>query len=50
MPYKIKKVKGGEKVVSKDTGKTHSDKSLSHAQAVAQLTALYANVLGAKKK
>lgn len=50
MPYKIVKVKGGEKVVSKDTGKVHSQKPLSHAKAIAQLRALYANVKDAKKK
>ncbi len=44
MPYKIVKSGLGFKVKTK-TGKkrTHSKKPLSHAKAVAQLRALYAN-------
>lgn len=44
MPYKLKKVGGGYKVESKDTGKTHSNKPLSKSRAKAQMRAMYANV------
>lgn len=44
MPYSIRKEKGGYKVMSKDTGKTHSNKPLSKARAMAQMRAMYANV------
>ncbi len=48
MPYEVKKVKGGYQTVSKDTGKTHSNKPLSKSKAKAQMRALYANVKDAK--
>lgn len=47
MPYKLQKVKGGYKVKTKSgphKGRTHSNKALPHARAVAQLRALYANM------
>ena len=48
MPYKLQKVKGGYKVVSKNTGRTHSRKPMTKAKATAQLRALYANVRDAR--
>lgn len=50
MPYELKKVSGGYKVVSKDTGKPHSDKPMSKAMATKQMRALYRNVPDARKK
>ena len=52
MPYKVEKVKGGFKAVTKDTGNTHSNKPLTKAKAEAQVKALYANTKekGLKKK
>ena len=44
MPYDLEKTKGGYKVRSKETGKTHSNKPLSKAKAKAQMRAMYANV------
>lgn len=44
MPYNLQKSGGGYKVVSKDTGKTHSNKPLSKGKAKAQMRALYANM------
>lgn len=44
MPYDLIKTKGGYKVRSKDTGKTHSNKPLPKSRAKAQMRALYANV------
>lgn len=49
MPYKIKKVKGGEKVVTKSgphKGRVHSKRPLTHDEALAQLRAMYANMKG----
>lgn len=44
MPYKLQKSKGGGyKVVTKATGKAHSNKEMSRAMAVRQMRALYAN-------
>lgn len=43
MPYDVKKVKGGYKVVNKETGKTYSKKPQSKATAEAQRRAMYAN-------
>ena len=46
MPYKLAKTGKGYKVVTKagpHKGRKHSKKPLSHARAVAQLRALYAN-------
>lgn len=42
MPWKLRKVKGGYQVVTKDTGRTHSKKPLPKARAEAQMRALYA--------
>lgn len=44
MPYELKREGSGYKIVSKDTGKTHSDKPLPRQRALAQMRALYANV------
>jgi hypothetical protein len=43
MPYGIKRVAGGYKVESKNTGKTHSNKPISKSMAARQMRALYAN-------
>ena len=48
MPYTLKKVKGGYKVATQGTGKTHSSKPMSKARAQAQMRAMYANVKDAK--
>jgi len=40
MPYKLKVLKGGYKVVNKDTGKTYSKKPLTKKTAQKQLIAL----------
>lgn len=50
MPYKEQKVKGGYKVVTKETGKAHSNKPLPKEKADAQMRALYANVHEARAK
>ena len=52
MPYKVKKVAGGYKVVTETTGKAHSKKALPKQKAVAQMRALYANTKepGLKRK
>lgn len=43
MPYKIVKQKGGYFVVTKETGKKHSNKPLTKKEAESQMRALYAN-------
>ena len=46
-PYKLEKVGKGYKVKTKsgpNKGKTHSNKPLSHARALRQLRAMYANM------
>jgi hypothetical protein len=43
MPYKISKVKGGEKVVSPNHPKGFSKQPQSHAKAAAQMRAIQAN-------
>jgi hypothetical protein len=43
MPYKLSKVKGGEKVVSPNHPSGFSKKPQSHAKAAAQMRAIYAN-------
>lgn len=43
MPFEIRKVKGGWKVVSADTGKAHSKKPLSKKNAEAQRSAIVTN-------
>lgn len=50
MPYKEVKVKGGYKVETKETGRSHSKKPLSKEKADAQMRALYAKVPDARKK
>ena len=50
MPWDIKQVKGGFKVVTKATGKTHSKKPLTHHMALSQMRAMYVNEPEAKKK
>ncbi len=49
MPYEVRKFGSGYKVVSKDTGKVHSKKPMSKADAQAQMRAMYANVPDARK-
>lgn len=44
MPYSLKKSGSGYKVMSKDTGKTHSNKPIPKSRAKAQMRALYANM------
>ena len=46
MPYKLKKVKGGEKVVSPNHPGGFSKKPLSAKKAKAQMRAIYANTKG----
>lgn len=46
MPYKVVKSGKGWKVKTTTTGKTHSKKSMSKGQAMAQMRALYSNVKG----
>ena len=40
MPYMIKKVKGGYKVVNMETGKEHSKKGIPKSRAEAQMRLL----------
>lgn len=44
MPYEMKKQGSGYVVVSKDTGKAHSNQPMSKQKATAQMRALYANM------
>lgn len=44
MPYELKQEKGGWRVFTKGTTKSHSNKPLSRAKAGAQMRALYANM------
>jgi hypothetical protein len=50
MPYKVQKSGKGYKVVTKGTGKTHSQKPMPKSRAMAQMRALYANVSHGRKK
>lgn len=50
MPYKVRKVGKGYKVVTKATGVTHSKKSMSKAKAKRQAAAIYANTKEGKSK
>lgn len=43
MPYALKKDGPGYKVVSTDSGDTHSKKTLPRQRALAQMRAMYAN-------
>lgn len=44
MPWKLQKVKGGWKVITKANGAPHSNTPLTKKKALAQLRALHANV------
>ena len=46
MPYKLRKMKGGEKVTSPNHPNGFSKKPLTHRDAVAQLRAIMANTKG----
>jgi hypothetical protein len=52
MPYELQKapVGRGMFVVSKDTGRRHSNKPLPKARAIMQMRALYANVADSAKR
>ncbi len=50
MPYKVEKSGSGYKVVTKGTGKEHSNKPMSKKKAQAQMRAMYANMSPKEKK